>query len=303
MKILVTGCRGTVGLPLTQELRSRGHEVWGVDLAHWHEDWYTRCNMSQFRQLEKVIKARPFDYVYHLAAEFGRWNGEDYYEDLWASNVIGTKHLIRLQEELNFRMIFFSSSEVYGDYDQIMYEDVMDKHEIRQLNDYALTKWVSEQQILNSAAMTRTETVRVRLFNTYGPGEYYSPYRSVICLFCYRALTNQPYTVYLSHHRTSSYITDTARTLANIVDNFKPGEVYNIGGTEYHDIKAVSDLILECLGKDDRLVHYKEAEEFTTKDKKVDLSKAVRDLHHAPQITLAEGIPKTIEWMRKVYGF
>jgi dTDP-glucose 4,6-dehydratase len=49
-----------------------------------------------------------------------------------------------------------------------MSEDVMDKFEIRQLNDYALSKWVNEQQA-NSAAV-RTESVRVRLFNTYGRG-------------------------------------------------------------------------------------------------------------------------------------
>lgn len=67
------------------------------------------------------------DYVYHLAAEYGRWNGEDYYENLWTTNVIGTKNILRLQEKYRFRQIFFSSCEVYGDYDGIMTEDVMDK--------------------------------------------------------------------------------------------------------------------------------------------------------------------------------
>jgi dTDP-glucose 4,6-dehydratase len=182
-----------------------------------------------------------------------------------------------------------------------MTEDVMDKHEIRQLNDYALTKWVNEQQIMNSAAMHGTESVRVRLFNTYGPGEYYSPYRSVVCLFIYRALLDQPYKVYLDHHRTSSFVTDTCETLSNIIDNFKPGEVYNIGGTEYHDIKTLSDIILRYLNKPDTKVEYLPAEPFTTKDKRVSLDKAIRDLKHAPKISLEVGIPKTVDWMRDVY--
>jgi dTDP-glucose 4,6-dehydratase len=169
------------------------------------------------------------------------------------------------------------------------------------LNDYAITKWVNEMQILNSAAMHQTETVRVRLFNTYGPGEKYSSYRSVICLFCYRALHNLPYIVYLNHHRTSTFITDMAATLSNIVDNFRPGEAYNIGGKDYHDIKTCSDLILAYLGKDDSLVTYKEAEAFTTKDKKVDIEKAMRDLNHNPQVTLEEGIPLTLAWMKEEY--
>ena len=302
MKILVTGGLGTVGRPLVKELQTRGHEVQFCDLSHNHDPQYSRCDVSKFRQIEQVVAQGDFEYVYHLAAEFGRWNGEDYYENLWLTNVVGTKNLIRLQEKFRFRMIFFSSSEVYGDWSDIMTEDVMDNHEVKQLNDYAMTKWVSEQQVLNSAAMEQTETVRVRLFNTYGPGEYYSPYRSVVCRFIYSALHDLPYTVYLNHHRSSTYVDDVVRTLSNIVDSFKVGEIYNIGGSDYHDIKQLSELILDYIGKADDLVDYKEAEPFTTKDKKVDVTKAERDLGHEARISLQEGIPLTIDWMSDVYG-
>lgn len=230
-RILVTGGLGTVGKVLVHVLRQRGHTVRVLGADHYHEQDYVRCDVGSYMQLSRVFEGPPVDYVYHLAAEFGRWNGEEYYDRLWVSNVVGTKNLLRLQAKHRFRLIHFSSSEVYGDYNGVMTEDVMDKHEVRQLNDYALTKWVNEQQIMNSAAMDKTESVRVRLFNTYGPGEHYSPYRSVICVFTYRALHDMPYTVYLDHHRTSSYVTDTCQTLANIVDRFRPGEVYNIGGT------------------------------------------------------------------------
>jgi len=300
-KILVTGGLGTVGKVLVRTLRQRGHTVMISGLEHHHAADYVRCDVASFMQLARMFDTGRYDYVYHLAAEFGRWNGEDYYDKLWMSNAIGTKNVIRMQEQHGFRLIHFSSSEVYGDYEGVMTEDVMDKHEIRQLNDYALSKWVNEQQIMNSASMKGTESVRVRLFNTYGPGEYYSPYRSVVCLFIYRALHDMPYKVYLDHHRTSSFVTDTCETLANIVDNFQPGEVYNIGGTEYHDIKTLSDLILDYLKKPDKIVEYQPAEPFTTKDKRVSMDKAIRDLKHAPKITLKVGIPKTIEWMRDVY--
>lgn len=300
-QVLVTGGLGTVGKVLVSTLRRRGHRVKVSGLEHYHSDDYVRCDVGSFMQLSRVFDNDRFDYVYHLAAEFGRWNGEDYYDKLWMSNAVGTKNLIRMQERHGFRLIHFSSSEVYGDFEGVMTEDVMDKHEIRQLNDYALTKWVNEQQIMNSAAMHGTESVRVRLFNTYGPGEYYSPYRSVVCLFIYRALLDQPYKVYLDHHRTSSFVTDTCETLSNIIDNFKPGEVYNIGGTEYHDIKTLSDIILRYLNKPDTKVEYLPAEPFTTKDKRVSLDKAIRDLKHAPKISLEVGIPKTVDWMRDVY--
>jgi dTDP-glucose 4,6-dehydratase len=300
-KILVTGGLGAVGKPLSAELKRRGNEVWIADRVHSHEPNYVRCDVGEFHQVEELFNRADFDCVYHLAAEFGRRNGEDFYENLWKTNAIGTKNIIRMQERLKFRMVFFSSSEVYGDYRQVMREDVMDKVAIKQMNDYAMTKWVNEMQILNSADRFGTETVRVRLFNTYGPGEYYSEYRSAICVFIYKALHDLPYTVYTKHERTSSYIDDTVSTLANIVNNFKPGEVYNIAGTELHNMKHASDIILKYLGKDDRLVEYHEAQPDTTLVKKVDGTKAVRDLQHKSTVTMEDGIPRTIEWQKEVY--
>jgi dTDP-glucose 4,6-dehydratase len=299
MQILVTGGLGAVGTYLVKELRRRDHDVWINDLCHHHDPKYLRGDVGDYRQLERVVIHKKFQLVYHMAAEFGRWNGEDFYETMWRSNVVGTKNLLRLQEKHKFRQVFFSSSEVYGDYEGVMLEDVMDKVEIRQMNDYAISKWVGEQQVLNSTGMHGTESVRVRLFNTYGPGEPPSPYRSVICRFVYAALTEQPYTVYLNHTRTSTYVTDTCNTLANISDHFKPGEVYNISGTDYHDIKSVSDLILRIAGKTDKLVTYKDGEPFTTKHKKVEVTKALRDLEHAPKIGLEQGIVETVKWMRE----
>jgi dTDP-glucose 4,6-dehydratase len=286
---------------LVDDLRSREHEVWVSDVSHDFDSQYIRCNIGHYRQLEKIFEDHKFDYVYNLAAEFGRWNGEDFYETMWISNAVGMKNVIRLQERFGFRLIHFSSSEVYGDYQGVMTEDVLEKFSIRQMNDYAISKYVNEQQIMNSRDMFGTETVRVRLFNTYGPGEWYSPYRSVVCLFCYRALHKMPYTVYTGHLRTSTFITDCTRTLANIVDNFIPGEVYNIASTELHDIKTVSDIVLDYLKIDDGLVTYKEHEPQTTLVKKVDNSKSVRDLKHESRVSLNEGIPMTLEWMREVY--
>lgn len=315
LNILVTGGLGAVGSHLVPELERRGHNVFVADLRHHHNaPNYARCDVSEYRQVERLWtgggwpqgytpQPRKFDLVYHLAAEFGRWNGEDYYENLWMTNAIGAKNILRMQEREGFKAIYFSSSEVYGDYDGVMNETVMDTVEIKQLNDYAMSKWVNEMQVLNSAQQYKTQSVRVRLFNTYGPGEFYSPYRSVICLFCYRALHNMQYTVYRGHKRTSTYIGDMSRTLANIAGNFKPGEVYNIGGTDFHDIETCSDLILKWLGKSDKgRVQYRESEILTTKQKLVDCSKAIRDLDHRSTVSLDEGIRRTLEWMAGAYG-
>lgn len=314
MNILVTGGLGTVGAGLIKELRGRGHHVVSCDVRHEADEvgfslrtdvavpLYARCDVGEFRQLERVLeKLGPFDYVYHAAAEFGRWNGEDFYETLWQTNAIGTKNMIRLQERLGFRLIHFSSSEVYGDWPNIMVESVMDDHEIKQMNDYAMTKWVNEMQVRNSAIQYGTQSVVVRLFNTYGPGEYYSPYRSVNCRFLYCALHGLPWTVFRGHSRTSTYLADTVRTLANISDNFKAGETYNIGGYEMHSIEELSDVILKITGADPALVNYQESEVLTTKLKYVDTSKSVRDLDHKNSYSLEAGMRLTADWMRQAY--
>ena len=315
MRILVTGGLGTVGAGLVNGLRARGHHVVSLDLAHQpdeigftlHTDvenpGYARCDIGEFRQLERVFdRLGPIDYVYNAAAEFGRWNGEDFYEMLWRTNAVGTKNVIRLQERLGFRLIHFSSSEVYGDWPELMVESVMDEYEIKQMNDYAMTKWVNEMQIRNSAIQFNTESVVVRLFNTYGPGEYYSPYRSVNCRFLYCALHGLPFVVFRGHYRTSTYLADTVNTLANIVDNFKPGETYNIGGSDYHSIQDLADVILRVTGADAGLVQYRESEILTTKIKRVDISKAKQDLGHRNSYSLEEGMALTADWMRSVYN-
>jgi len=302
-KILVTGGLGFIGSALTRELRKRGHEVWVCDIVHSSDPKSIRCDVSKFRQLERIFEiADDFEFVYHLAAEYGRWNGEHYYENLWLTNVVGTKNLIRLQEKKNFKMIFFSSAEVYGDYQGIMREDVPEKIHIHLLNDYAMTKWVGEMMIKNSAMQYGTETVIIRPFNVYGPGEHYHPYRGFVPKFIYHALHGIPYTVYLGHKRTLEYIDDFVEAVANVVDNFKAGEVYNIGGDEVYEIKYISDLVLRSVGRDDSIVTYKEAEPFTTKVKIPDSTKAKRDLGWRPRVRPEEGIPRTVEWFKKIYG-
>ena len=315
MRILVTGGMGTVGAGLIAELRGRGHHVVSCDLHHQPDEvgfslrtdvevpLYARCDVGEFRQIERVIeRCGPFDYVYHCAAEFGRWNGEDFYESLWRTNAVGTKNMIRLQIADGFRLIHFSSSEVYGDWPDLMVETVMEEYEIKQLNDYAMTKWVNEMQIRNATAQYGTESVVVRLFNTYGPGEYYSPYRSVNCRFLYCALNGLPWSVFRGHSRTSTYLVDTVRTLANIANNFKPGETYNIGGVDVHSIEELSDIVLKVSGASPSLVEHRDSEILTTLVKRVDISKSVRDLDHKNSCGLEDGMQLTADWMRRAYG-
>ncbi len=300
-RVLITGGSGFIGSNLAVELRARGHDVWTSDILHHEDPKSLRCDVSRFRQVERLFEQHEFEYVYHAAAEYGRWNGEAFYENLWNTNAVGTRNILEMQKRKKFRMMFFGSAEVYGDYDEMMSEDIMDRVPIRQMNDYAITKWANELQIMNFAEMHGNETVRFRLFNVYGPQEHYSPYRGVIPVFIYRALNNIPYTVYKGHKRTFEFVEDICRTLGNMIDNFIPGKVYNLGSKKQYSIESVSNFILDSLGKDDSLVTYEEGEAFTTRFKIANSSNAKKDLNHEITVPLEEGIPKTVEWFRNYY--
>jgi dTDP-glucose 4,6-dehydratase len=178
MRVLVTGSLGTIGSRLVPELAERGHAVFGCDLAHTtqEEETYLRADVGDYRQLERAFREYRPDAVYHLAAEFGRHNGEGWYEQLHRTNYTGTRNVLELCRDYGAKLLFASSSEVYGETEaELLTEDLPEKGMLRQPNEYALSKWANEIQIQNYSRLWEVEAVRLRFFNSYGYGESYGP--------------------------------------------------------------------------------------------------------------------------------
>ena len=303
MKIAVTGSAGTLGRPLVEELRARGHEVWGIEIQHQTDAQTVRADISDFRQIRAALTRINPEMVFHLAAEFGRMNGEDFFEQVWRTNAIGTRNILEVQKELGFKHIFASSSEVYGEagVDWID-EGLLERNaQPRLTNDYAISKRVNEMQIQNFADRYGTQTMVLRFFNAYGPGERYHAYRSVVCLFAYRLLTGQPITVYDGYQRVFMYVGDFIPTLANAVDQFTPGEVVNVGGDEFVDVADMAAQLVEITGADPALVTHLPYDAHNVTSKRPEIAKAATLFSHKPMTTLAEGLPLTVDWLRKTY--
>jgi dTDP-glucose 4,6-dehydratase len=135
VRVLVTGCRGTIGRPLMRELRARGHDAVGVDLDHaaLPLDQYRRADIGEFRELMQAADAlsnatragqkavASFDLIVNLAAEFGRINGAEHYEKVWRTNCIGLRNVLEVAGELESqsgvtcRVLHASTSEIYGE--------------------------------------------------------------------------------------------------------------------------------------------------------------------------------------------
>lgn len=302
MRVLVTGSLGVIGSQLVPELRERGHDVFGCDLRHCdqEENVYMRADVGDYRQLERVFLTFAPEAVFHLAAEFGRHNGERNYEQVFRSNYLGTRNVLELCMLAGARLIFASSSEIYGECDEeILSEGLSERIPLWQPNEYALSKWANEVQIVNFSRRYHLDAVRLRFFNAYGPGETYHPYRSVVALFCHRALNGIPWTVYRDYWRTFMWHGDFIPTLANALTDAPAGEAINIGGTDYRSVEEVSEIVLRETGADPGLVTYLPEDVHNVKSKRPDNTKAGRWLNHFPTVTINEGIPKTLDWMRE----
>lgn len=306
-RVLVTGWRGTIGRPLTRELWERGHDVWGIDLLHGDDPRHVRADIAEFHQLERAFEKIGPEVVVHLAAEFGRVNGERYTEQLWRTNVVGTRNVLQLSHEHRATMIFASSSEVYGDgYEGLLAEELTEIEPPHLTNEYAISKYTNELQIRSFVERHGSRVGILRFFNAYGPGERYTPYRSVVALFCYRALAGIPFDVYSGYHRTFMHIDDFVPTLARAVATWKPdpgtAPVVNVGGTDYRSVEELADLVLGLTGNRAGLVRRLGQEEHNVRDKRPAIERARQLFGHDPQIRLEEGVPGTVEWLRKEHG-
>lgn len=95
------------------------------------------------------------------------------------------------------------------------------------------------------------------------------------------------------------FIDDFIPTLANAVEEFKDGEIINIGGSEYRSVEDLHNIVVTETGRD--VGELLPEDKHNVLNKRPDIAKAKNILHHNPTIPLEFGIKKTIEWMKEVY--
>ena len=191
--ILVTGGAGAIGSNLVASLLKEGHKVIVLDdLSSGHKRNISEAavffqgSILNEELLEEVFQNAKIDYVLHLAALFANQNSVDHPTLDLSVNGLGTLNI--LEKSLKYgvqKVVYTSSSCVYGN-DPIMNED-------KPLNGildtpYAITKLLGEQYCKFFSKCNGLNTVIVRLFNCYGPGEIPGKYRNAIPNFFSTAL-------------------------------------------------------------------------------------------------------------------
>ena len=292
-KYIVTGGAGFIGSHVVDQLIARGDEVHVVDIflsgkrerlnpkATLHE-----VDIRDFEKLVPIFKGAAG--VFHLAAQPRMQYSIQEPRLTNDINITGTLNVLLAARDAGVkRVVYSASSSAYGtDHPMPLREDM----EAKPVIPYAIQKRVGEQYCEMVSRFYGLETVAIRYFNVYGPGQTTAkdgPYATVIGVFLEQAKNGQAMTVVPdgTQKRDFTHVTDTARANLLAMDSLKvgKGEIINIGTGKNYSVLQVAEMIG---GK----WEFAPAREGETKETLADSSKAKELLGWEPQVKFEDGI-------------
>jgi len=251
MKILVTGGAGFIGSNLVDRLIDEGYKVFVIDnLPSGKKENLNKkaifykadiCNLNKILPLFKGI-----DYIFHLAANPKLIFSVENPIESHKINVDGTLNVLYASYKNKVkRLIFASSSAVYGDIKKLPLREDMKPNPI---SPYGLHKLIGEYYCKLFSNIYNLETVCLRYFNVYGPKmDPEGPYALVIGKFLKLKKENKPLTIYGDGKQTRDfiYVDDVAKAniLAMKSKKVGKGEVINICSGKNYSINYIAKLI------------------------------------------------------------
>ena len=299
---LVTGGAGFIGSHLTRALLAAGRQVTVLDnLSVGRREAVpegARFVHGDLRDPAAVADALSgVDAVFHLAAQVTiRGSFERFYEDL-DTNVMGTARLLQAVDPAAVRsFVLASSMAVYADTDTP--QPIGEQQATRPLSPYGIGKLTAEgvsRQILEGRGIPFTA---VRFFNTFGPGQTYTPYVGVITIFATRLLRGEPPIVFGDgeQQRDFVHVNDiVAGTMA--APGRQPG-TYNLGTGRGTSLNALASLLTQKLAPQLTPQHAP-APPGEMRYSIADISAARRALDYHPAHTLENDLESALDDIRK----
>jgi UDP-glucuronate decarboxylase len=307
-RILVTGGAGFLGSHLCERLVGAGHDVVCVD------NFFTsqKTNVSHLLgkpnfELIRHDVVHPIwlevDEIYHLACPAAP--GHYQYNPIKTvkTSVMGAINLLGMARRCRARILFASTSEVYGDPEvhpqPESYRGCVNPIGIRACYDEG--KRAAETLFMDYHRMNKVDIRIVRIFNTYGPRMH--PYDGrVVSNFIRQALLGQDITIFGDGQQTRSfcYRDDLVEAMIRMMGegNSYIGPI-NIGNPGEFTIKELAELVLEITGAKSKLIHNPLPQDDPTR-RRPDITLAKKHLKWEPKITLREGLTKTIDWFKSI---
>ena len=309
-KILITGACGFFGSHLTEYLVKKDFSVVAFDRYNSFNDlgWLQNSKfkndinfiMGDIRDYDSVVKAmKGVSSCIHLAALIGI--PYSYISPLAyiKTNIEGTYNVLEASKNLNIdQVIVTSTSEIYG---TAQYTPMDEAHPINAQSPYAASK-VSADQISLSYYKSFNLPIKIaRPFNIYGPRQ---SLRAVIPSIIVQCLNNNKSINIgnLEARRDFTFVEDTCQSFLKIFESTKLfGEIINIGNGESISIGELLTLIVQKTGNSN-LIHIDKNRLRPHKSEVENLlatsDKLYKETGWTPQISLSEGIDKTIQWIK-----
>ncbi len=301
MNFLITGVAGFIGSALARRLVREGHTVRGIDDLSTGdpnrippEVLFTRGDINDRPTLWTLL--HDIDCVYHLAARVSVAESVLYPREYNATNVGGTVALMEAMRDVGVRRVVFASSgAIYGAQEhQPLKEDMLPNPG----SPYAVSKLAAEYYVRTIGRLWGIETVCLRIFNAYGPGQPLPPaHPPVIPNFLHHAVNGGTLVVHGDGRQTRDfvYIEDVVDALiaAATAPNVD-GQVINVGSGEEIAIYELAQRILEMTGSKAQILINPERHPGVLR-MKADLEKASRLLGYQPRHTLEEGLSRILQ--------
>ena len=307
-KTLVTGAAGFLGSHLVDALLATGQEVVCVDnfctgnkknLAHLQATKQFRFHELDVSLGLGDLTDAKFDAIFHLASPASPPHYMKLALETMQVNTTGTQHLLKLSQSTGARLLFASTSEIYGDpHEHPQRESYWGNvNPIGPRSVYDEAKRFGETLLSHFQRSENTDTVIVRIFNTYGPRMDPDDGR-VVSSFIRDAILGKPLQVFGDGLQTRSFcfVSDLVAGLRKAMDSGISGPV-NLGNPNEFTLLELAKKVGETLNITPEI----EFQNLPTDDPRMrcpDISYAKSALGWEPKIELAEGLALTAQWLK-----
>uniref|UniRef100_A0A7S1V7E1 UDP-glucuronate decarboxylase n=1 Tax=Grammatophora oceanica TaxID=210454 RepID=A0A7S1V7E1_9STRA len=306
MKILVTGGAGFVGSHLVDKLMMEGHEVIVVDnfftgqkknIAHWlqHPNFSVIVHdVTEPIQLE-------VDQIYHLACPASPPHYQYNPVKTIKTSTMGTLNMLGLAKRVRARMLLTSTSEIYGDPQEHPQKESYwgNVNTIGPRSCYDEGKRVAETMMYSYRNQNKVDVRVARIFNTFGPRMHPNDGR-VVSNFIIQALQNKNLTIYGEGKQTRSfqYVSDLVDGLHKLMNGNYDLPV-NLGNPDEYSVGNFAEQIKEMTKSSSKIVKLEKSQDDPSQ-RKPDITTAKREINWQPQVTVKDGLIKTIAYFQSV---
>ncbi|MFV1948918.1 MAG: NAD-dependent epimerase/dehydratase family protein [Anaerolineales bacterium] len=301
MKTLITGVAGFLGSALAQKLIDDGHEVLGLDDLSTGKEAAIPSGV-QFELGDMLDRPKLWtllqdvECVYHLAAKVAVQESILYPREYNSTNVGGTVSVMEAMRDVGVkRVVFTSSGAVYGaQIAQPLHEDMVTAPD----SPYGVSKLSAEYYVKTIGKLWGIETVTLRIFNAYGPGQHLpADHPPVIPYFLRQAVKGGSLIIHNSGTQTRDfvYLDDVVEALttagaASGVD----GATINVGSGNEVSILDLAAVITELTGAKTQAIYNHKAKGGVNR-MRADITRAKKLLGYRPKYTLRKGLKQTLK--------